>query len=215
MAEPIRVLLADDHPLVRSGIRATLAEETDICVVGEATNGEEAVALCESHAPDVVLLDLSMPGPTPLVTIAELAKAHRGVRVLVLTAYDDDAYVHGVVRAGVAGYLLKDEATEALVSAIHAVVKGGTWFSRAVVHKMFTPPSEERGLDDRVLELTARERELITAIGRGWNNRRIAAEFDLAEQTVRNYVSRIYDKLGLRSRAEVVVWARKNGFADD
>ena len=214
MADPIRVLLADDHPLVRSGIRATLAEETDICIVGEATNGGEAVALCESHAPDVVLLDLSMPGPTPLVTIADLARVQPDVRVLVLTAYDDDAYVHGVVRAGVAGYLLKDEATEALVSAIHAVVKGGTWFSRAVVNKMFTVRPDEE-LDNRVLELTARERELIEVIGRGWNNRRIAAEFDLAEQTVRNYVSRIYDKLSLRSRAEVVVWARKNGFADD
>ncbi len=215
MADPIRVLLADDHPLVRSGIRATLAEETDICIVGEATNGEEAVALCQRHAPDVVLLDLSMPGPTPLVTVADLAKAQPNVRVLVLTAYDDAAYVHGMVRAGVAGYLLKDEAAEALVSAIHAVVKGGTWFSRAVVDKMFTARPDEGELDDRVLELTARERELIEVIGRGWNNRRIAAEFDLAEQTVRNYVSRIYDKLSLRSRAEVVVWARKNGFADD
>ena len=214
MAEPIRVLLADDHPLVRSGIRATLAEEPNICIVGEATNGEEAVALCEQHAPDVVLLDLSMPGPTPLVTIADLAKAHRNVRVLVLTAYDDDAYIHGVVRAGVAGYLLKDEATEALVSAVHAVVKGGTWFSRAVVDKMLTTRPADDHLE-RALELTARERELVEVIGQGWNNRRIAAEFDLAEQTVRNYVSRIYDKLGLRSRAEVVVWARKNGFTDD
>lgn len=213
MAEKIRVLLADDHPLVRSGIRATLSEEPAIELVGEATDGDEACALTEALSPDVVLLDLSMPGPSPLETISRIGKTRPETRVLVLTAYDDDVYVRSAVRAGVAGYLLKDEATEALVSAIHAVVRGGTWFSRSVVDKMFL--WRERPQIEGLSDLTAREHEILVVIGQGWDNRRIASEFHLAEQTVRNYVSRIYDKLNLHSRSEAIVWARKNGLAED
>ena len=132
--------------------------------------------------------------------------------MLILTAYDDDTYIRGLMGAGIDGYLLKDEATEALVSAVLAVHSGGTWFSRSVAQKMFEWRSGEKSA---AFDLTRREEEMLAGIAQGWDNRRIAEEYALAEQTVRNYISRIYDKLNLHSRAEVVVWARQQGFARD
>lgn len=211
LSSRIRVLLADDHPLVRSGIRATLAGETAIEVVGEASNGLDVQRLCNDLQPDLLLLDLSMPGPSPLETISCVRRLSPDTRVLVLTAYDDDAYVRNIINIGIEGYLLKDEATEALVQAIVSVVQGGTWFSRVVMQK-FVVAKHDLEIDTG---FTPRELELLAGIGRGWDNRRIASEFDLAEQTVRNYISRIYEKLGVRSRAEAVVWARQNGYAGD
>lgn len=205
----IRVLLADDHPLVRSGIRATLADEADIDVVGEAANGADVQVLCQELRPDLLLLDLSMPGPSPLETIACVHQLSPETRVLVLTAYDDDAWVRSVIGVGVDGYLLKEEATEALVRAVFSVVRGDTWFSRMVMQKVVGTLSAPDAA------FTPREVELLAGIGRGWDNRRLALEFDLAEQTVRNYISKIYEKLGVRSRAEAVVWARKHGYAGD
>ena len=205
----IRVLLADDHPLVRSGIRATLADEADIDVVGEAANGADVQVLCQELRPDLLLLDLSMPGPSPLETIACVRQLSPETRVLVLTAYDDDAWVRSAIGVGVDVYLLKEEATEALVRAVFSVVRGDTWFSRMVMQKVVGTPNAPDGA------FTPREVELLAGIGRGWDNRRLALEFDLAEQTVRNYISKIYEKLGVRSRAEAVVWARKHGYAGD
>lgn len=213
MSKPIRVLLADDHPLVRSGIRATLEDEADIELVAEASDAHEVLELSSETQADVILLDVSMPGPSLIKTVAAI-KERCDCRVLLLTAYDDDAYVRGAIRAGVAGYLLKDEAAEALVDAIRTVHKGNVWFSRSIVEKMYEwRASEERSAE--LPELTNRERDVLEAIAQGWNNSRIAESLGLAEQTVRNYASSIYDKLGLHSRAEVIVWARKNGYADD
>ena len=204
----IRVLLADDHPLVRSGIRATLQAEAHIEVVGEATNGAEAQHLCASLRPDLLLLDLSMPGPSSLETLTYVRALLPELRVLILTAYDDDAYVRSTIGLGIDGYLLKDEATEALVRAITTIAQGGTWFSRVALQKFVEPPQ----VVERIA-LTPRELALMSGIAQGWDNRKLALEYDLAEQTVRNYISRIYEKVGVRSRAEAVVWARKHGYA--
>src|SRR5512145_495709 len=135
MNDPIHVLLADDHPLVRSGIRATLTAAPDMLVVGEAIDGNEAQSRCLELQPDILLLDLRMPGPAPLETMAYLRKHCPQVKVVVLTAYDDDAYVRGMMAAGVAGYVLKDEATEAIVRAIRTVMQGDRWLSRMVVEQ--------------------------------------------------------------------------------
>jgi DNA-binding NarL/FixJ family response regulator len=211
MEESIRVLLADDHPLVRAGIRTTLNADGSVTLVGEATNGYEAQHLGKELRPQVLLLDLNMPGPKPTQTVAYLREHCPEVRVVALTAYDDDAYVRGLVSAGVAGYVLKDEATDTVMRAIHAVVQGDTWFSRHIVERL-ARIGDKQSSDGN---LTDRERELLEMVAQGLDNAHIGAKLSLADQTVRNYLSRIYTKLGVNSRAEAIVWARERGMARD
>ena len=204
-APPIRVLLADDHPLVRAGLRATVASARDIAIVGEATTGDEAQRLCRELAPDIVLLDLHMPGPPPGATAAYLREHCPTTRVLILTAHDDDAYVRGLLAAGVAGYMLKDEVPEILLQAIRAVAQGGTWFSQAIAAKLAHAVSRSASDTPR---FTEREEELLRAIDQGWDNAHIADMLHLSEQTVRNYLSRLYAKLDVRTRADAIIWLR-------
>lgn len=209
----ICVVLADDHPLIRSGIRSTLEPDSSIIVVGEASNGHDTQHYCQQHQVDVLLLDISMPGPSLVSMVTWLREHCPELRILLLTAYDDDTYVRGALRAGVEGYLLKDEAPEALIEAIHTVYQGGVWFSQSIVEKMYRW-RRNQPVHDELASLTKREVDVLTAIAKGSSNRRIAEDLHLAEQTVRNYASSIYDKLNLHSRAEVVVWAMQNGFAN-
>jgi DNA-binding NarL/FixJ family response regulator len=205
MSESIRVLLADDHPLIRTGLRTTLETETDIVVVGEASDGDEAQRLCRALQPDILVLDLNMPGSPAVATIASVGELCSRTRVVMLTAYNDDAYVRGLLQAGAMGYVLKDEAPEALVQAVRSVAQGGTWFSQPVVaHLVMSTPAA----GSNIPLLTERESQLARLIGQGWDNQRIAEELCLSEQTVRNYVSRLYGKIGVQTRAEAVVWAR-------
>ncbi len=209
MDNKIRVLLADDHPLVRAGIRATLAAEEDLVLVGEAADGNAVRQLCHTCEPDVLLLDLNMPGPPGVQTVVYLREHLPQIKVLVLTAYDEDAYVRRLVGAGAVGYILKDEAPEVVVRAIRAVMRGDAWFSQAVAEKLLQPPGQ--ALPVGGVELTAREREMLCMIAQGRDNARLGEALGLAEQTVRNYVSRLYSKLGVQSRAEAIVWARERG----
>lgn len=197
----IRVILADDHPLIRTGLRMTLTAQPNIDLVGEATTGEEVQQLCMELQPDVLLLDLRMPGPHPLETMAFLREHCPPMKIIVLTAYDDDVYVRGMAAAGAAGYILKDEAPESVVQAIYTTVGGGTWFSWPVVDKLV---NFEKGASN----LNERERQILSRIIQGWDNARIAKELDLAEQTVRNHTSHLYAKLGVKSRTEAIVWAK-------
>jgi DNA-binding NarL/FixJ family response regulator len=207
MSKEVRVLLADDHPLVRAGIRSTLDMVRDVLLVGEATDGYETQQLSRKLDPNVLLLDLNMPGPRPSETVAYLRENCPELRVLVLTAYDDDAYVRGLVAAGVAGYILKDEATDTVVRAIRAVAQGDTWFSRSVIEKLAQMEDEQ----SREVPLSDREQGILELVARGYSNAHIAARSNLADQTVRNYLSRIYTKLGVNTRAEAIVWARERG----
>jgi DNA-binding NarL/FixJ family response regulator len=203
MTEQIRIVLADDHPLIRSGLRTRLEAEPDIVVVGEAADGNEVQQMCRDREFDVLVLDLRMPGP-PATTTVRFVHEHRArVRVLVLTAYDDDAYVRGMLAAGVAGYVLKDEAPDALVQAVRSVAHGGTSFSQGVVAVLTHSTRSAAGP-----ALSEREQELLDLLTRGWDNARLAQELRLGEQTVRNYLSRLYGKLGVRTRSEAIVWAR-------
>lgn len=147
-----------------------------------------------------------MPGPSLPELLGSLREHHPDVKVLAVTVHDEDAYVRHSISAGVAGYLLKEEAPEAVVDAIRTVVRGGTWLSRSIAEQLAGPPGQ-----DPLAELTARERDVLELIALGWDNAHIARELGLAEQTVRNYTSQIYQKLDVRSRAEAIVWARQHG----
>lgn len=214
MADRIRVIVADDHPLIRTGVRLSLSAEADIEVVGEAASGDEAIASCKQFEPDIVLLDLSMPGPGPEALLKTFQDDCPTMKIIVLSAFDDDAHVRNLINAGIAGYVLKDEASEMIVDAIRTVKKGATWFSRSVMQSFMSAPATTPE-SSPLTELTAREQEILMEIARGQSNAQIALSLHLAEQTVRNYTSRIYEKLGISSRAEAIIWAYQNGLASD
>lgn len=208
MSRMIRVLIADKYSLVRAGIRATLTEEKDFRLVGEAINSNEAQHLSQKLKPDVLLLSSNITGSTLTETLIYLRDHCSEVKVLVLTIWDE-LYSHALVKDGVVGCVLQDEETEILVNAIRTVAQGHTWFSQPIVKKL---TQGETYIQTQIQEttLTKREREVLEMIAQGWDNFRIAAELCLAEQTVRNYVSRIYDKISVSSRSEAVVWAMKH-----
>lgn len=209
MSTTIRVVLADDHPLVRAGIRSALTDE--IVLVGEAADGPTTLSLCQREQPDIILLDLNMPDSSPFVTVRELRATCPASQIIILTAYDDDAYVRGLTAAGIAGYVLKDEALEVVASAITTVHSGGSWFSRGVVAKLVHQFGT--AAQTTAVRLTNRERQLLGLLLQGQDGRQIASQLNLGEQTIRNYLSRLYDKIEVKSRAEAICWARDNHFA--
>ncbi len=202
--EKLRVLIADDHPLLVQGLRAIVGKTDDINIIGEARHGDDAQRLCRELLPDVLLLGLQMPGASASETIQYVHEYCPTTRIVILTAYDDDIYVHRMMALGVEGYVLKDEIADIVNIAIHTVIQGGSWFSRSVMEKLvqrpFSAPSQFEGP-----HLTKREQQLLHAIACGWNNVRIANELNITERTVRNYVSQLYDKLAVDSRAELIV----------
>ena len=210
MNKPIQILLADDHPIVRAGIRALLACEQDFVVVGEVCDSHEVQRSSQLLQPDILLLDLRMPGPPSIETVAYLRTHCPKMAILILSAYAEDVHIHGLMTAGADGYVLKDEAPEALLQAIHIVLQGGKWFSQRVTEKLFREKGDEP-LYSYEPVLTSRERDLLNMIAQGESNARIAACLHLAEQTVRNYASHLYVKLNVQSRGEAIVWAREHG----
>ena len=214
MGETIRVLVADDHPLMRTGICATLTAEPDMMLVGEAADGDEAQRLCQECNPDVLLLDLNMPGPSAFETVAFLREHCPQVKVVMLTAYDDDVYVRGLVAAGVAGYVLKDEIEEAVVRAIRTVMQGDTWFSRSVVEKLAQQANGEAPPSAKPT-LTERESRVLQLLVAGKTDQQIGQELDVAERTVRRHLRNIYDKLRVNSRVEAATQAVRLGLVEE
>jgi len=209
----IRILLADDHPVVRDGIRNRLDREADLAVVGEAANGEETIRQVRRTRPDVVLLDVAMPGPGPVPVMEALRQAVPSVRVLVLSAFDDDEYVFGMLAAGATGYALKDERLSTIVAAVRAVSRGETWLSPRVAAKV-----ARRAVGDEVKAegnpLTDREQEVLRLMAQGKENAEIAAELVITERTVKFHVGNIYAKLGVTSRTAAVVEALRRGWVE-
>jgi DNA-binding NarL/FixJ family response regulator len=211
-AGPVRVLVADDHPVVRAGLRALLSAEPGLTVVAEAGSGEETVLMARQHQPDVVLMDLRMPGAGGLAAIRQLSADQPGVRVVVLTTYDSDADILPAVEAGAAGYLLKDTPRDTLVGAIFAAARGETVLAPSVagrlVNRLRAAPPEAPAARET---LSARETEVLMLAGRGLTNAQIGRELFVSEATVKTHLLRAYAKLGVSSRTAAVTRAMELG----
>lgn len=216
--EPIHVLIADDHTLFRAGLHALLNLFPDIQVVGEASTGEETIALAEDLQPDIILMDIQMPGINNMPGVNGIEATRRILRsspsigIIVVTMFEDDASVFSAMRAGARGYILKEAGEEEVLRAIRAVARGeaifGPAIARRLVHFFSYPPQES----DLVFpELTEREREILDRIARGENNAEIAQRLVLSPHTVRNHISNIFSKLQVADRAEAIIRARNAG----
>lgn len=211
MADQIRVLVVDDHPVVRQGLRVFLDLQDDLHVVGEAGDGSEVVALVDELRPDVVLLDLKMPGVDGVDTLRMLRDRPDSPRVLVVTSFTDPASVVPAIRAGAAGYVYKDVAPEALAQGIRSVHAGHALLAPDVATLLASGEPQDKGLSG----LTEREREVLAELARGRSNREIARGFVLSEKTVKTHVSNILMKLGVADRTQAALYAQRHGLGDD
>ncbi len=213
MSVPIRVLVADDHALVREGIRHVLDAEPDIDVVAEAANGREAVELALLHRPDVVVLDITMPEETGLKAAARLRELLPSARVLLLSMHENIEYVREGMRIGTHGYILKDSAGEELRAAIRAIFAGGTFFSPAVVRRLSTTDPVVTRPNSLLDLLTPRERDVLDGVSRGLTNKAIAAELGISRRTVEAHRESLMRKLEIHNVAGLTRFALEAGFA--
>jgi two-component system, NarL family, response regulator LiaR len=208
----IRVLIADDHAVVRQGLRTFLDLQADIDVVGEAADGEEAVAVAAEHAPDVILLDLVMPRLDGIGALRRLRETAPAARVIVLTSFGEDERLFTALRAGASGYLLKDVEPAELVRSIRTVHGGGAPLSPAVAARVVEEFASGGGAGRAPADdLTPRELEVLCLIARGQSNKRIALELGVAEKTVKTHVSHVLAKLGLSDRTQAALYAVREG----
>jgi len=210
--EPLRVLVADDHPLFRSGLRSALASLGDTEVVGEAATGEAAIEQALELQPDVVVMDLQMPAVNGIEATRRIVEVSPHIGVLVLTMFEDDDSVFAAMRVGARGYVLKGSGQDEIVRAIHAVAAGEAIFGPAIAQRLMDFfASRPDGPPPAFPDLTKREREVLELIARGESNQSIARRLFLSEKTVRNHVSNIFTKLQVADRAQAIVRAREAG----
>lgn len=211
--EALSVMIVDDHPLFRKGLRALLAALPEVTLVGEAQTGRAAVELAEALQPDVILMDLQMPEGDGVSAIRQIVATSPHIRILVVTMFEDDDSVFAAMRAGARGYVLKDADDEAIVQALRAVGRGDAIFSPAIATRLLRYFNTLPALPATLFpELTASERKVLQLMAAGVSNQAIAAELALSRKTVRNYVSNIFSKLQVADRAQAVVKAREAGF---
>lgn len=209
---PIRLLIVDDHTIVRQGLIALLEDEADLRVVGQAGSAQEALALMEACRPDVVLLDITLPDLSGLEVTRRIVQTWPGVRVLILTMHEEEAFFFEALRAGAAGYVLKGADSEELLYAIHAVYEGGVYLPpklaaalvRDYLNQQFRPFLEE-------IPLTPREQTILRLIAQGLTNRQIAERLSLSLNTVKTHRQHLYEKLGLHRRSDLVAYALRRG----
>ncbi|WP_225824791.1 response regulator [Streptomyces naphthomycinicus] len=215
-ADSIRVLVADDQQMVRQGFTVLLNTKPDIEVIGQAVDGLDAIAKVGELMPDVVLMDIRMPGLGGIEATRRVTAGHPGVRVLVLTTFDLDEYVYDALRAGAAGFLLKDASADQLAEAVRVVAAGDALLAPGITRRLIAEFARLDGtprapLKQRVGDLTERETEVLTLIAQGLSNGEIAGRLVVAEQTVKTHVGRILVKLGLRDRTQAAVFAYESG----
>lgn len=213
----IKVLLVDDQSLIRQGLKALLELEADLEIIGEAENGEVAINLVAQLQPDVVLMDIRMPIMDGVAATREIQKHFPGVKILVLTTFDDEEYVKAALQNGAMGYLLKDTPSEELAVAIRAVHKGYTQLGPGIVSKLVTQfarvqPTNAPSVPPSLAELTPREKEVLRLIATGASNREIAQKLYISEGTVKNHVTNMLNRLNLRDRTQAAIFA--NTFLD-
>ncbi|NRQ39776.1 response regulator transcription factor [Nonomuraea sp. NN258] len=212
----MRVLIVDDHPLFRHGLRAALESSGDIEVVAEAGSAAEIDEAVARHRPTVVIMDLGLPGASGVEATRRLAASDDAPPVLILTMSDDDGSLVSALQAGARGYLVKGAGRDSVLHAVHTVAAGGAVFGPDVAHRISRLVTDPRASASQVRfpMLTAREREVLTLAARGYNNHRIAAALVLSEKTVRNHIGHIFDKLQVTSRAEALALARDGGLGE-
>jgi DNA-binding NarL/FixJ family response regulator len=201
-----RVLLADDHAVVRSGIRNAIEKMPSILVVGEAQDGPTLMAALELYTPDILLIDVTMPDFEPIMAIHQIRALYPEMKILVISAYDDDVYVQGLLGAGVNGYHLKDQPLQDLNLAIGRIINGERWISSPLIDKLVSSP---RNWDD-LPTLTSRQRDILRLLHKGWHNQKIALELGLSTKTIENHLTRIYRSLNVQSRLETVNYLNQN-----
>jgi DNA-binding NarL/FixJ family response regulator len=210
----VRVVLADDQPLVRAGLRVVIADTPDLDVAGEAATGTQAVALARDLRPDVIVMDIRMPGMDGIEATAMITADHAAARVVVLTTFDDDEYVYAALRAGASGFLVKDMALPDILAAIRVVAAGDALIAPSVTRRLIAqfagqpePPRPRREIDG----ITEREREVLTLVGRGLSNAEIATSLFISTGTAKAHVARLLAKLGARDRVHLVIAAYDAG----
>jgi len=208
-AQPIRVILADDHAVVRQGIRQFLETAANIAIVAEASDGMEAMRLIREHRPDVAVVDIQMPGQSGIEVTRTIRAERLPVGVLILTAFDDPPYVKAVLQAGANGYVLKTADASEIVEAVQAVSEGQSVLDRAIARKLMAQLSEPEGSrpDTTVEALTGRELEVLRLAARGYTNKAIGAELSISDRTVQGHLAKIYAKMSAASRTEAVMRA--------
>lgn len=214
MSTPIRVLLADDHAVVRKGIREFLEEDPNIAVVAEATNGQEALRLAAEHSPDVAVLDIQMPIMNGIDATIQIKAQLPMVRVLVLTAYDDDPYIFALLRSGADGYILKNVDADEMIRAVKSVAEGGKVLDPAVAARVVArmTTGKPAAASEQVEPLSERELDVLRLAGQGLTNKAIGHALSISDRTVQGHLANIYGKLGVASRTEAVTKALKVGW---
>ncbi len=216
--EPIRIVVADDHEMVRTGFAGLLATQRDFTVVGTAADGAEAIEVCRKHSPDVVLMDIRMPGIDGIEATRQLvrtATAENRPRVLILTTFDLDEYVYDAIRAGASGFLLKDVTAERLFDAVRVIAAGDALLAPTVTRRLISEFAAQHRADPppkaALAALTPRETQVLRLVAEGLSNPEIAARLTVSEETIKTHVSRMLAKLGLRDRTQAVVAAYETG----
>jgi DNA-binding NarL/FixJ family response regulator len=212
---PVRVLIIDDDDLMRAGLKSVLASDESVQVVGEIGDGREAVQSTREHRPDIVLMDIRMPGLDGIAATREVLACSPDVKVVMLTTFEDDDYIFGALNVGASGFLLKRTRPEELIAAIHTIAAGDSLLSpsvtRRVIDRMAREPPVEVASNRRLESLTPREREVLDLIARGLSNGEIAKSLFVEESTVKSHVKRVLMKLGLRDRVQAVIFAYESG----